>query len=284
MVVPDLLYFLDGIPDNGKEERNVFLVEPPRPIRKRDYFCDKYFHIELIEELFETYDDYGVIDIQGEDTTFYILSGDSLNYLTKINADLPSNHDQGGQSQNRIQRLRKEKIHNYLKKINDLACSKWIIPQTEISTEEITIKGLIISGTANKKDEFLRDKILDFRLEKILLGVVVKPEINILKSLIYKDEIKRNLELYQNEVEKNILNNPERLIFGKDIYNRLQNKMVKLLIINQSWIDMKKTHVNYNLFQNEIDNNNSIKVIIIPNYDPLNVQIDLYGGIIGVEW
>jgi peptide subunit release factor 1 (eRF1) len=270
--------------DNNKPVRNAFIVEPPRPIKQRSWSCDRHFRIDLIEDLFKTYDDYGVIDIQGEYTTYYTLNGDSLKYLTKISVDLPSNHDQGGQSQNRIQRQRVEKIHEYLKKVNHIACQKWIKPQTDSTTEEIKIKGLILSGTANKKDDFLREKLLDFRLERILLGKVVRPELESLKALIHQDQIKKNQEIYVSEIERNLNENPERLVFGREIYPQLKDRMIKLLIINKCWIDHKKEHPNYHLFQEELDNNQSTNLVIIPNYDPLQTQIDSFGGIIGIKW
>lgn len=281
------LYSPDGIfdeDDNNKPVRNAFLVEPPKPIKQRLWSCARHFRIDLIEDLFETYDDYGVIDIQGEDTTYYTLNGDSLKYLTKISVDLPSNHDQGGQSQNRIQRQRKEKIHEYLKKVNELACQKWITPQTDTETEQIKIKGLILSGTANKKDDFLREKLLDPRLEKILLGKVVRPDLDVLNALVNQDQVSKNQEIYAMEIEKNLNENPERLVFGREIYPQLKDGMLRLLIVNQTWIDHKKKHPNYHLFQEALDSNSATNQVIIPIYDPLQTQLDMYDGAIGVKW
>ena len=45
-----------------------------------------------------------------------------------------------------------------------------------------------------------------------------------------------------------------------------------------------KEHPNYHLFQEELDNNQSTNLVIIPNYDPLQTQIDSFGGIIGIKW
>lgn len=280
------LYSQDGIFDeNGKEQRNVFLIEPPRPIKMRAYSCGHHFETELIEDLFETYDDYGIVHIKGEETTLYSLNGDQLTYLTKFTTQIQSNHSRGGQSQNRIERLRQEQITEYLKKINELLVAKWIIPQTDQETELIKIKGLIIVGHGLKKDQLLRDNLLDQRLSKILLGVITSDTINItnLQSLVYQDQIKTNKDLWDSSVGKYLIENPDRLIFGKKILPELRDGIIQQIFLSQTLIDKKEGTEGYQGLQ-EMINLHQTNLIIIPSYDPLINDIDLYGGLIGIRW
>ena len=49
------------------------------------------------------------------------LQGNNREVLTRFNVDLPKKHGRGGQSSVRFARLRKEKRHNYVRKVCEIA-------------------------------------------------------------------------------------------------------------------------------------------------------------------
>lgn len=75
---------------------------------------------------------YGIIQIHGQNTTFWTYEDKrdtkegSLTRLSKYCVKLQQNHSMGGQSQNRIERLRQESIMEYLKLVNDKAIRHFI--------------------------------------------------------------------------------------------------------------------------------------------------------------
>ena len=96
------------------------IITPPKPINKFIYYCGKKFILEPIYDLFKTADTiYGVVEIYGEE--YYISTLNNLkefNTIYKGGTKLQKRQNRGGQSQNRIARLRLETVHIYLQLIS----------------------------------------------------------------------------------------------------------------------------------------------------------------------
>ena len=63
------------------EQRNTFYFIPPKPIRSFEYLCDKYFHTEFIEDLYQRHDDYGILYLSGCEYCFYVLNGQVVDHF-----------------------------------------------------------------------------------------------------------------------------------------------------------------------------------------------------------
>lgn len=150
---------------NGKERQVTVDLEPPRPIRTFVYRCDNRFHTEQLSHLLvdEGEDRYGFIVVDGNGTLFGLLQGSSRKVLHKFNVDLPNKHGRGGQSALRFDRIRLEKRHEYMRRVAELSTRFFI------ENNHPNVKGLVIAGSANLKDDLLKSSLLDKRL----LGVVV---------------------------------------------------------------------------------------------------------------
>lgn len=61
---------------------------------------------------------YGFIVMDGNGSLFGALCGNSREVITKFTVDLPKKHGRGGQSALRFARLRLEKRHNYVRKVD----------------------------------------------------------------------------------------------------------------------------------------------------------------------
>ncbi len=104
---------------------------------------------EPIEALYETPQaQYGIIQINGEDAKIQLTNefGETRTVATKT-TKLQKRHARGGQSQNRIARLRLETIHNYLKLVGEKAEKAFLENGNPI------IKALLIVGNGMKKDQ-----------------------------------------------------------------------------------------------------------------------------------
>lgn len=116
-----VLYMRDGIFDEKKKD--VFISEaivPPQPIHKNLYLCGKYFLVEPIEQLFQSYDDYGIILVSGEITEYYLVNNVNYTLVDKISIARQKKQKKGGQSSQRFQRIRLNQINEYL----NLICEK----------------------------------------------------------------------------------------------------------------------------------------------------------------
>ena len=107
---------------DGKTEKKVMIdFEPYKPINTSKYFCDSKFHVEDLDCLLEVDQPFGFIIMDGHGCLYGKLQGNNREVLTRFNVDLPKKHGRGGQSSVRFARLRKEKRHNYVRKVCEVA-------------------------------------------------------------------------------------------------------------------------------------------------------------------
>ena len=135
-------------PDNGlavfsgniskKESQidiQVFSIEPPEPIRTRLYRCDQTFVTNIIEDMLEHHETYGLIAIDRREGTIGLLKGSSVIEVSNHTSDVPGKTTKGGQSQQRYARLREEAAHRFFQRVAETA-------NKEFSAKEI--KGVIV--------------------------------------------------------------------------------------------------------------------------------------------
>merc|ERR1712167_566658 len=91
------------------------------------------------------------------------LQGNNRDVLHKFSVDLPKKHGRGGQSALRFARLRLEKRHNYVRKVNETAT------QMFINVDRPNVAGLIVAGSAEFKQDITNSDLFDPRLDAILI-------------------------------------------------------------------------------------------------------------------
>lgn len=252
------------IDETGNEKKGKFELEPPKPIRNYKYLCDKRFHVEYIEDLYVSYEKYGILLLLGQEYQIWTLEGTTLHRLVNVSKSLPNHHCRGGYSQNRLERLRQESVDMYMKSINEK------LEKVFLDSEyQSTIKGLIIIGNAEKKTQI--KSYINPKFAESLLGILTGLEINLDQclELINKDLVEQNGREW-DEIEYLLRTNPDLLSYGMELHTELQDSLIKKLFVNQE---------NSHLVEN-ID----VTKIIIPTYDPIHKQLEGFGGLIGVKW
>ncbi|AGV01484.1 eukaryotic peptide chain release translation termination factor 1 [Cannes 8 virus] len=165
------IVFLGGeveLPD-GRHRVVVYDIVPPLPISKKIYACDSSFHIECLSELLTSSDVFGFIILDGSSALFATLSGNTKKILHNFDVSLPKKHGRGGQSALRFERLRKEKRHNYLRKVAEAAASCFV-------EENICkIKGFVLAGSAEFKTKLLESDMLHKSVKEKVVGVFDVP-------------------------------------------------------------------------------------------------------------
>lgn len=245
------------IDENGKEKRGKFEYHPPKPIKRFQYRCDKRFHTEFIIDLYQTYNKYGVLLLTGQKYKFYELEGSHLNIIYHKEVKLPNNHCRGGYSQNRLERLRQEAIHIYLKHLTE-----------DLESKMSNIIGLIIVGNGEKKDQIRN--YLNPEYQELLIGTITGLDVDIDQclGLIHQDEIRKNKKIW-DKIEELIRVNPDKLSFGNELRNDVEEGIIKGIV--------KKSDLDF-----ELDRN--LKVIDIPNYDPFYHWLSDFDGVIGIKY
>lgn len=152
--------------EEGKEKRVNIDLEPFKPINTSLYLCDNKFHTEPLHELLADDDKFGFIIMDGNGCLYGTLQGNVRAVLHKFSVDLPKKHGRGGQSALRFARLRLEKRHNYVRK-----CAEHAV-QFFISDNKPNVRGLVLAGSAEFKNDLQASDLFDQRLLKVVLKTV----------------------------------------------------------------------------------------------------------------
>lgn len=153
--------------DDGSTEKMVKIdLIPYKPINTSLYRCESFFHTEELKTLLTDNDRFGFLIMDGSGSLFGVLQGNTKTIINKFLVDLPKKHGRGGQSANRFARIRNERRHNYLRKVAE-ACT-----QSFITNDKPNVKGLILAGSAEFKNDLQKDDLFDIRLRPIVVGTV----------------------------------------------------------------------------------------------------------------
>jgi peptide chain release factor subunit 1 len=161
-----VIYCGEVMTDDGKVKKVSIDFEPFRPINTSLYMCDNKFHTEALSQLLQDDQKFGFIILDGNGALYGTVCGNTREVLHKFSVDLPKKHGRGGQSALRFARLRVEKRHNYVRKVAELAV------QFFIADDRPTVKGLVLAGSAEFKQQLTTSELLDPRLMAIILKLV----------------------------------------------------------------------------------------------------------------
>lgn len=152
--------------DGNSEKKYTVDFEPFRPLNTFKYICDNKFCTEPLFELLENDDTFGFVVVDGNGCLFGTLQGNTKAILQQITVQLPKKHGRGGQSAPRFARIREEKRHNYVRKVTELASQHFI------DEDKIKVKGLVLAGSANFKNDLSQSDLFDKRLCEIVVKIV----------------------------------------------------------------------------------------------------------------
>ena len=158
----------------GKEDLQVWSVEPPAPLNVRIYRCDKEFVLEPLEKFLETREVYGILVMDRREATIGLLKGKSIEVLSSTSSNVPGKFKAGGQSAARFSRLREEASKDFYKKIAEMLKHEYLP-----LVMEGRLKGILVGGPGHTKNEFID------------LGYItedVKRKIIAIKDITYTDE------------------------------------------------------------------------------------------------
>jgi peptide chain release factor subunit 1 len=155
------------IGDDGNSEKKYTIdFEPFRPLNTFKYICDNKFCTEPLFELLENDETFGFIIMDGAGCLYGTVQGNTKSILQQIYVQLPKKHGRGGQSAARFGRIRMEKRHNYVRKVAELATTHFI------NEDRPNVKGLILAGSANFKNDLSQSELFDKRLNEIVIKIV----------------------------------------------------------------------------------------------------------------
>ena len=171
---------------------------------------------------------------------------------------MPKKHGRGGQSANRFARIRTERRHNYVRKVAETATSCFI------TNDRPNVKGLILAGSAEFKNDLQKSDLFDIRLQPVVLKIVdisyggengfnqaIELSSDTLRSVKFIHE-KKVIGRFFEEIAKD----SGKYVFGlKDTLEAMDNGSIEILII---WENLEYHRLTLS------DNNGEIFTEIIP--------------------
>lgn len=197
------------------------------------------------------------------------MNGPDLFEVTKTTRKkLPRTHRRGGQSQNRIARLRDEAINNYLTKINEACIDTFIDTNTTLPN----IEGLIIIGSGNKKIQL--ESKLDARLKNIHLGTFTSERLD---YETITDTVSKSIRQKNKLLVKSVFDTPDKLQYGKkEVIDNLKTGLLETIILTPDMNDeLDKSNDNIK----ELCEQYSCNMHII-----FEEELVKWGSIIGKRW
>lgn len=233
----------------GKEDLRVWSIEPPDPIKTRIYRCDKNFQTDILRNMLDIKEVYGLVVLDRRDAAIALLKGKSIILLKTTHSEVPGKTRAGGQSAARFERLRDGAALEHFKKV-----AEYVKEQFFHLTD---LKGIIVGGPGPTKYEWVDGHHLTDQLQQKIIGI---------KDLSYTDEfglqemVEKSEDLLVNEgivAEKKIMNRflellakqPNIVSYGEQaVLNYLNMGVVDTLLISDS-LDEEKIESMENIAQ-----------------------------------
>jgi peptide chain release factor subunit 1 len=266
-------------------EKGNVIFEPIKKINKNIYRCDKRYHIDSIIEMYEDEYKFGVAMLTGKEYRMYIITKSGIHIEPKLIAsdghEMQKQTKKGGQSAQRIGRIRENKQALYVKKLSEIMVNTYM---NETNTKCIVDQGLIILGCGSIKNEVKKDKLFRQYFSDKIIATIDTPGINdklihdILSNDKYNDYFVPIHEKHDGiikQISDDInIGNVDKLVFGYDNIIKLldENQLICIVIYDK--------HIHKNKITQMIDENNS-KCMIIPSNDHL---IRTFDGCVGIKY
>ena len=224
----------------GQQNFKVWSLEPPIPLRTRIYRCDKAFVLDILQDMLQTKEVYGLVVMDRRDANIAILKGKTIIPILKTHSEVPGKFKAGGQSAMRFSRIIEGAAKDHYKKVAEY------MKETFLNMEGL--KGIIVGGPGGTKYDLVEGDYITNEVKKKIIAI---------KDLSYTgdfglEELLEKSEdvLAQEEVmgEKKIVGkflemlatNQKMVAYGEnDTLNKLQMGAVDILLLSEDLTEEK---------------------------------------------
>jgi peptide chain release factor subunit 1 len=214
---------------NNKKYNECLVVVPPKPLRKYIYRCDRRFHLDYLDSLYQDHYAMGMMLVRGDCTEFYRVNGDEYELVKRLRARIPGRTRRGGQSQNRIQRLRNEAEGRYVGSVAEeaIACF-W-----DEDDKDCNILGLVLMGPGNKKN--LVHQALDQRIKKLVRNVVtIEGSERIQDLMTHMDDVEEEESPWVDRFFEDLELSKGKAVYGPaEIKRCLNEALLEVLLVKK---------------------------------------------------
>jgi peptide chain release factor subunit 1 len=224
----------------GQDDFEVWSIEPPVPLKTRIYRCDKEFQLDLLRNMLESREVYGLVVMDRRDATIALLKGKSIIPLKTTHSEVPGKTRAGGQSAMRFSRQRELAAKDHYNKVAEYVKEQFLGFEG--------LKGILVGGPGPTKYEWVDGGFITDQVKRKIIAI---------KDIGYTDEsglqelVDRSQDVLANEEiagEKAIMNKFFELLskrpgitsYGeKQVMECLQMGMVEKLLLSEELDDTK---------------------------------------------
>ncbi len=222
----------------GKTDVKVWSIEPPVPLNTRIYKCDKNFEVELLRDILDVKEMYGLVVLDRRDASLALLKGKSIIHLMKTHSHVPGKMKAGGQSAHRFEQNRALALKDHLKKVADYM-------KDEFLTRE-GLKGIIVGGPGATKYELVEGNFITGDVKKKIIGMKdlsyteefgLQELVDKSEDLLAKEEIVDEKKAMGQFFEK-LAKDPDTVSYGEvEVKKSLNMGAVETLLLSENLAD-----------------------------------------------
>lgn len=264
-------------PVEGKEDLQVWAIEPPKALKVRVYRCDQTFVLEPLQEMLSIDEVYALLIIERDEASIGVLEGKHIKLLQTLTSGIPGKTRAGGQSSQRFHRIRESMAKEFFKRVAE--------HMKEHFFENKKLKGILIGGPIPTKEEFLDQGQLVTELKNKVVAVKdlggtgypgLVELVNLCEEALAEQEVTKQKKILDSFFEM-LAKEPDKVSYGEaEVEDRLNRGAVDKLILSKS-LDRKKIKSFEKLAANF-----STEVHIVSDATSEGVQFDNLGGIGGI--
>ncbi len=147
----------------GQIDLKVWSMEPPVPLKTRIYRCDKQFVLDLLRDMLDTKEVYGLVVLDRRDANIALLKGKTIIPLVKTHSQVPGKFRAGGQSAARFARIREGAAKDHYKKVAEYIKDQFLTLKD--------LKGIIVGGPGPTKYDFVEGNYITNEVKKKIIAI-----------------------------------------------------------------------------------------------------------------
>jgi peptide chain release factor subunit 1 len=224
----------------GQQDFQVWSIEPPLPLKTRIYRCDKEFVLDLLKDMLEIKEIYGLVIVDRRDANIAYLKGKTIIPLVKTHSQVPGKTRAGGQSAARFERLREGAKKDHFKKVAEYMKEQFL--------KNKNLKGIIVGGPGPTKHDFIDSGHITTEVKKKIIATKdlsytgdfgLQELVEKSQDILAKEEITAEKKIVGKFLEI-LSTKPGRVSYGVDeVMKNLKLGAVDIILLSEKLEDKK---------------------------------------------
>ncbi|MFO7710507.1 MAG: peptide chain release factor aRF-1 [Candidatus Woesearchaeota archaeon] len=147
----------------GQSDVKVWSIEPPVALNTRIYRCDKQFLLDILREMLDVKEMYGLVVMDRRDADVAYLKGKSIVEVSNASSNVPGKTKAGGQSAARYGRIREDAAKEFYKKVSEL------MKDAFLGNDDV--KGIIVGGPGPTKYELVESGFITGNVKDKIIAI-----------------------------------------------------------------------------------------------------------------